>query len=203
MLIIKDVESLDKKKLNIVKKKTKKTQIFLFDTFRRTEDYIAKLKYRRNGSYTNVPHYVINKLGIVHQIFDTQYYSNTFDDPTIDKKIIKIAIENLGWLNKNTITGVLYNWIGDPYRTEPFIKSWRNHIFWDKYTENQFNSLSLLCDMLCEKHNIPKICVPSQGVYNNVDKLDGIVCKSNFSDIYTDINPSFNLNIFLKNAEQT
>jgi hypothetical protein len=203
MLIIKDVESLDKKKLNIVKKNTKKTQILLFDTFRRTEDYIAKIKYRRDGAFTDIPHYIVNKLGIVHSIFDTKYYSVTFDDPTIDKKIIKIAIENLGWLNKNTITGVLYNWIGDAYRSEPYTKSWRNHIFWDKYTDSQLNSIVMLCDMLCDKHNIPKQSVPSQGLYNNVDKIEGIICKSNFSDIYTDINPSFNFNIFLKNAEQT
>jgi len=202
MLITKDVEILDNLESNIVKRKTKKTQILLFDTFRRTDDYISKLKYRQNGKYKNVPHFIVTKMGIVYKVFDTDFYSETFGNKTIDKKIIKVAIENLGWLSKNTITGVLYNWIGDPYRTEPYIKNWRNYVFWDKYTEPQLDSLGLLCNNLCEKHNIQKQSVISQGLYNNVDKIDGIVCKSNFSDIYTDINPSFDFNIFLKHAKE-
>ena len=33
--------------------------------------------------------------------------------------------------------------------------------------------------------------------------MGGIVSKSNFLDIYTDINPSFNFNIFEENVKQT
>jgi N-acetyl-anhydromuramyl-L-alanine amidase AmpD len=202
MLITKDAEFLDSINHNIVKRKTKKTQILLFDTFRRTDEYILKLVHRRNGKYTNIPHFIVTKLGVVHNIFNTDFYSETFGHKEIDKKIIKIAIENLGWLSKNTITGVLYNWIGDPYRAEPYIKNWRNYNFWDKYTESQLNAVAELCNDLCDKHNIPKQSVLSQGIYNNADKIDGIVCKSNFSDIYTDINPSFDFNIFLKHAKE-
>jgi hypothetical protein len=117
--------------------------------------------------------------------------------------MIKIAIENLGWLNKNTITGVLNNWIGDPYRSEPHIRNWRNHYFWDKYGETQLLSLSNLCDDLCDKHKILKQVVPSQGYLENISNFKGIVCKSNFSTIYTDINPSFNFRIFFNNAKET
>jgi N-acetyl-anhydromuramyl-L-alanine amidase AmpD len=202
MLIIKDVEYSDKISQNIVKRKTKKTQILLFDTFRRTDEYILKLVHRRNGKYTNVPHYIVSKIGVVHKVFDTDFYSDMFGQKDMDKKMIKIAIENLGWLSKNTITGVLHNWIGDPYRAEPFIKNWRNYNFWDVYTEPQQNALAELCNDLCDKHNILKQSVTSQGIYNNVDNIGGIVCKSNFSDIYTDINPSFNFNIFLKHAKE-
>jgi hypothetical protein len=202
MLITKDTEFLDKLNLNIVKRKTKKTQILLFDTFRRTDEYLQKLVHRRNGKYTDVPHFIVTKLGIVHEIFSTDFYSETFGHKDIDKRIIKIAIENLGWLSKNTITGVLYNWIGDPYRAEPYVKNWRNYNFWDRYTEAQFTALSELCNNLCDKHNITKQSVLSQGIYNNADKINGIVCKSNFSDIYTDINPSFDFNIFLKYAKE-
>ncbi len=46
MLEIQDVEI---KKLNVKKRKTNKTQILLYDTQRRFDDYIMKLKYRRNG----------------------------------------------------------------------------------------------------------------------------------------------------------
>jgi hypothetical protein len=189
-------------KLNIKRKKTKKTQILLYDTQRRVEDFLNKIKYRNGGQYEDIPHFVVSKLGVVHEIFDTDYSSKTFDNPDVDKRIIKIALENLGWLNKNTITGVLNNWIGDPYRSEPHIRSWRNYFFWDKYTDVQLETTHQLCESLCKKHNIPQKMVSSNGYFERSYKFNGIVCKSNYSDIYTDINPSFNFNYFLKNAEQ-
>jgi hypothetical protein len=139
---------------------------------------------------------------MVYQLYDTNHSSNTFDDPKVDRKQIKIAIENLGWLNKNTITGILYNWIGDPYRSEPHIRNWRNYYFWDKYGETQLNSLAELCEMLCEKHDIYKQTVPSQGYLEKASNFNGIVCKSNFASIYTDINPSFNFRVFFSNPRQ-
>jgi hypothetical protein len=203
MLEIHNVDVLDKDSLKIVRKKSKKTQIFLYDTQRRVDDFVNKIKYRKNGEFTDVPHFIISKLGMVYQVFDTDYSSTTFDDPKVDKKMIKIAIENLGWLNKNTITGVLNNWIGDPYRSEPHIRNWRNYFFWDKYNEFQLEALSQLCDQLCDKHGIFKQVVPSQGYLENVSNFKGIVCKSNFSNIYTDINPSFNFRILFNNAKES
>ena len=188
-------------KLNIVKKKTKKTKILLYDTNRRNDDFLMKLKYRRNGEYEDIPHFVVSKVGEIYEIFDTDYYSKTFGDKDLDMRFIKIAVENLGWLNKNTINGYFFNWIGDPYRLEPYIKNWRNHFFWDRYPNDQLIKLSELCDMLVDKYNVKKYIVPSQGYYENASKINGVLCKSNFSDIYTDINPSFNFNLFFKNDE--
>lgn len=202
MLVIHDIETIDKSQLNIIKKKHKKTQILLYDTQRRIDDFLNKIKYRKNGKYEDVPHFVVSKLGQTFQIFDTNYSSNMFNNPEIDNRIIKIAIENLGWLNKNTITGVLNNWIGDPYRSEPYIRNWRNYYFWDKYNESQIKVLNELCVSLCEKHNIFKQTVPSQGYLENVSNFKGIVCKSNFSTIYTDINPSFNFEGFFNNTNE-
>ena len=202
MLIIHEIETIEKSKLNIVKKATKKKQILLFDTQRRIDNYINKIRYRKNGNYDDIPHFIVSKLGQVYQVFDTKYSSKTFDDYSIDKKMIKIAVENLGWLNKNTINGILNNWIGDPYRAEPHIRGWRNYYFWDKYPDIQMEALSELCDMIIEKHNITKQIVPSQGYLKNSSNFNGIVCKSNFSSIYTDINPSFNFEVFFNNAKE-
>jgi len=194
--IIRDV------KLNIIRKKSKKTQIFLYDTQRRVDDFLSKIRYRNNGQYEDIPHYVISKSGRVMKIFDTNHSSKTFGVPDTDKKMIKICMENLGWLNKNTITGVLYNWIGDPYRSEPYIKKWRDYYFWDTYTEEQLAALVSLTKELCKEHNIPYQTVPGQGYLSEVRKFVGIVCKSNFLNIYTDINPSFNFNIFYKDGNR-
>jgi N-acetyl-anhydromuramyl-L-alanine amidase AmpD len=201
-MLVQGVEILDNVDLKITKKKSKKTQIFLYDTQRRMDDFLGKIKYRLNGEYEDIPHYVVSKLGVIYQLFDTNHSSNTFDDPHVDKKQIKIAVENLGWLNKDTITGVLYNWIGDPYRGEPHIRNWRNYYFWDVYSETQLKSLSELCNQLCDKHNIIKQSVPSHGYFENASNFRGIVCKSNFSSIYTDINPSFNFGFFFNHAKE-
>jgi hypothetical protein len=203
MLVIHNIETIDKSKLKVTKRKSKKSQIFLFDTQRRIDDYVNMIKHRRNGNYDDIPHYIISKLGLVYEIFDPNHTSNTFNDPKFDRKLIKVAIENLGWLNKNTITGVLNNWIGDPYRAEPFIRTWRGRHFWDKYNDSQMDALSELCSDLCNKHDITKQTVPSQGYLENIYNFKGIVCKSNFSNIYTDINPSFNFRIFFNNAKET
>jgi len=193
---IQDVSILDSGDLNITKRWSKKKQILLYDTQRRFDDFVMKLKYRQNGKYEDIPHYIIKKNGEVYQLFDTKYSSKTFNDREIDKKFVKIAIENLGWLTRNTITGVLNNWINDKYRAEPYIKKWREYHYWDTYTEEQKNSLVDLCKDICEKTKIPYQSVPSQGYLENILKFEGIVCKSNFLNIYTDINPSFDLNIF-------
>jgi N-acetyl-anhydromuramyl-L-alanine amidase AmpD len=202
MLEIQNVDYLNSKELNIIKKNSKKNQILLYDTGRRTDDFINKIKYRNNNRYDEIPHFIVTKLGIIYQLYDTKYYSKTFDIKKIDKQFIKIAIENLGWLNKNTITGFLSNWIGDPYRTEPFVSNWRNYHFWDKYNDIQLEKISTLCQNLCTEHNIPYNIVPSQGYMENVINFSGIVCKSNFSNIYTDINPSFNFKFFLDNENK-
>jgi hypothetical protein len=57
MLVIHNVDVLDKDKLNVVKRKSKKTQIFLYDTQRRSDDFINKIRYRRNGKYDDIPHF--------------------------------------------------------------------------------------------------------------------------------------------------
>jgi N-acetyl-anhydromuramyl-L-alanine amidase AmpD len=191
MLAIQDIKILDKNNKTIKKRNFKKNQILLYDTKRKFNNFVNKLKYRRNGQYSDVPHFIVTKLGEIYQVIDTKYSSTTFNNSKIDNCQIKIAIENLGWLNKNTITGVLNNWIGEIYRSEPHIKTWRNHFFWDKYTETQIKSVSELCSFLCEKHNIPKKVIKSQSYFNSVSKFSGVVCKSNFSSIYNDINPSF------------
>ncbi len=203
MLVIHNVDTLDKIKLNVVRRKVKKNQIFLYDTNRRIDDFISKLKYRKNGNYENIPHFIVSKLGLVYQIFDTNHYSQTFNDSKLDKRFIKIAVENLGWLNKNTINGILFNWINDPYRSEPASINWRNHFFWDRYEDTQMESLVELCKKICGEHNIPYNIVPSQESIKNIHNFRGIVCKSNFSNIYTDINPSFNFKKFYVNTEET
>lgn len=191
MLEILNVEDLNDKTLNIVRYRTKKKQIMLYDTSRKLNDYFNMLRYRMNGKNENIPHFVVSKRGEIFQLFDTRFYSRTFKDKDLDKKQVKIAVENLGWLSKNTINGFLHNWIDTPFRTTPYIKKWRGYFYWDFYSEEQMNAIQKLIPHICEEENIPNISISSNYYFENAPKFNGILYKSNFSDIYTDINPSF------------
>jgi N-acetyl-anhydromuramyl-L-alanine amidase AmpD len=186
MLEIRDVETIDKTSLNYVKKKYKKKQILLYDTKRRIDDFVNKIKYRQNGQYEDIPHFIVSKMGDVYSVLDVDYSSVTFGNKLLDRKQIKIAVENLGWLTKNTITGYFNNWIGDPHRSDPFIRSWRDKFYWDRYTETQIESVVKLCEYLCETHYLEKRVVPSHGYIENIYKFNGIVCKSNFKKFTND-----------------
>jgi N-acetyl-anhydromuramyl-L-alanine amidase AmpD len=203
MLEILGAEAFDLKNLNHKKRKYNKTQILLYDTKRRIDDFIKMLKYRREGKYEDIPHFCITKTGKIYKLIEPDYMTKTFGDTSVDKKQIKIAIENLGWLNKNTIMGTYSNWINDIYRGEPHLRGWRGYFYWDTYSKEQLNALADLCLLLCAHYDIPYQSVPSSGFFENAKNFNGIVSKSNFSDIYTDINPSFNFNIFEENVTQT
>jgi len=196
MLAIQDVGDFKNK---VIKKRTKKRQILLIDTQRRVEDYFNKLKYRNNKKYDQIPHFIITKLGVVYKLNKCEYSSNIFYDNKLDKRMIVIAIENLGWLTKNPINGIFNNWIGDTYRGNPYTKEWREKYYWDPYTNEQVKTISELCNKVCEDYNIEKNIPISNGFFENTSKFKGILCKSNFSTIYTHINPSFNFKNIFKN----
>jgi N-acetyl-anhydromuramyl-L-alanine amidase AmpD len=203
MLEILDVEAFDLDNLRIKKRKYKKSQILLYDTGRKFDFFIKKLKHRNFGNSEDIPHFCITKTGKIYNFLNPEHGSKTFGENKVDNKQIKIALENLGWLNKNTITGIYENWINDVYRSTPHIRSWRSYMYWDPYTQDQLQALADLCLVLCVKYNIDYFCVPSSGYIENAKNIEGIVSKSNFLDIYTDINPSFNFNIFEENVKQT
>jgi hypothetical protein len=93
------------------------------------------------------------------------------------------------------------NWVGDIYKKEVFEKKWREQIFWDKYNETQIISLSKLILELCDKFDIPKQCLGTNVKWENVEYFKGIVSRSNFNNIYKDVNPSFNFKLLKKLIE--
>ena len=194
MLKIQNV-SLENKSIIIDTKKYKKTQLILMDTKRKCENFLYKQQHRISDNHDDLPHFIVTKNGEVINLVDDKLCINTFTNKNIDKRIIKVAIENLGWLQKNTITGVYYNWINDVYRSEPLIKNWRNYNYWDIYTDKQYDALSELCRMLCKKHKITFNMVKTQSLLENPETTQGIVCISNYNQYFTDINPSFNFDM--------
>jgi hypothetical protein len=67
---------------------------------------------------------------------------------------------------------------------------------WEPYTDIQMQSAAELCIKLVTEHKIEKKCIGHNTKIDNVNKLGGIVSRSNFETIYTDVSPAFNFEKF-------
>ena len=183
-------------------KNKKKNQIILCDSFRSSLPYLEGLKNRLNGRYDRIPNYFITKEGKILNLISDDSYSNYFDNPEINIHSIIICLENLGWVKKIPLSTKYYNWIDDIYLGEVYEKKWRGHIFWDRYSEEQIESLINLCKKLLKKFSIKNKFIGHNTKVDGVQIFNGIVCKSNYNTRYVDPNPSFNFEYFKKNIEK-
>jgi N-acetyl-anhydromuramyl-L-alanine amidase AmpD len=179
-------------------KSKNKKQIVLTHTSRNLEDYITALRFRYNGKYDRIPHFIITKTGEILQLLDTNQYSNNFDGPQLNKNIIVICLENLGWLKKNPLNSSYVNWIGDIYREGVYERKWRGHFFWEPYTTQQMESLKDLTLQLCVEYDIPASCIGHNVRVDGVEKFEGIVTRSNYTTDSTDLSPAFDFEDYKK-----
>jgi len=128
-------------------------------------------------------------------------YSNIFDYPNINRNGIIISLENLGWLNKEPLKDYYINWIGDIYKGKVYEKKWRDYFFWEPYTEIQTEKTIELCKKIFSEMSIKPQFIGHNTKINGIEKYEGVVSRSNYDIMYTDINPSFNFEYFLKKLE--
>jgi N-acetyl-anhydromuramyl-L-alanine amidase AmpD len=93
------------------------------------------------------------------------------------------------------------NWIGDIYNGKPFERKWRDYFFWDKYTEEQINSLTILCRKITKEKRINKDLIGHNTKVRNVEMFEGIVTRSNFDSNITDLSPAFDFEKFRKKLD--
>ena len=165
------------------------------------KDYVSSLKNRYNGNNRIVPHYIISRNGDIFNIIPPSTYSDFMDEKSVNKKVIVIALENLGWLRKNPLDKSFINWIGEKFSGDVFERKWRGHFFWQPYTEEQINKVSELTNMLCEEFDIPKKSVGHNVILDNIERFRGIVTQSNYDKFSTHLNPSFDFNIFINKID--
>ena len=182
-------------------KQKNKRQIILCHTSREVEEYLASLKFRYNEKYDKIPNYVITRYGFVLQLLPDIGHSNFFPDENVNRNSVIVSLENLGWLEKKPLSTDYINWKGSIYNEKVFEKKWRDFFFWQPYTTNQIDSLVQLCNKLSEELQIEKRCIGHNTKVEGVSQFEGIVCRSNFETIYTDLNPSFNFETFEKYLE--
>jgi N-acetyl-anhydromuramyl-L-alanine amidase AmpD len=184
-----------------VGKYKKKTQIILCHTSREVEEYLASLNFRYNSKYDKIPNYVITREGKVLQLLSDQGYGNFFDDHITNKLSIFVMLENLGWLEKKPLTNHYINWKGSIYNEQVYEKKWRDFYFWQPYTPQQIKMSAELCKHLTETLQIEKTCVGHNTKVDGIENFEGICSRSNYDSNYTDLNPSFNFETFIKFLE--
>lgn len=178
-----------------------KQQIILCHTSREVGEYLTSLKFRYNGKYNRIPHFVVKKDGEILQLLDEKSYTNFFWDETINKKSLIIVLENLGWLEKKPLTDYYINWNASIYRGKVFEKKWRDYFFWDSYTDEQTVKTGKLCSDLCENLKISKTCVGHNTKIDGMIQFEGICSRSNYDVRFTDLSPSFDFDLLIKNVE--
>jgi N-acetyl-anhydromuramyl-L-alanine amidase AmpD len=193
-------------KLSINKFTTKsvsknKKQIILCNSFRNYSDYINGLKFRFNGKYSKLPHYIVTKDGKVLNFMDDKKYSDFFESLSINRNSIIVVLENLGWLEKIPLTNHYLNWIGDIYKEEVYERKWRDYFFWEPYPEEQIKKTAELCKFLLDKHKITNRCIGHNTKINGIENFSGILSKSNIHEDYTDLSPAFDFELFEKFLE--
>ena len=185
----------------LVGKYKKKTQIILCHTSREVEEYLASLKFRYNSKYDKIPNYVVTREGKVLQLLSDQGYGNFFDDHITNKLSIFVMLENLGCFEKKPLTNHYINWKGSIYNEQVYEKKWRDFYLWQPYTPQQIKMSAELCKHLTETLQIEKTCVGHNTKVDGIENFEGICSRSNYDSNYTDLNPSFNFETFIKFLE--
>jgi N-acetyl-anhydromuramyl-L-alanine amidase AmpD len=184
-----------------VGKYKQKTQIILCHTSREVEEYLASLNFRYNAKYDKIPNYIITREGKILQLLSDQGYGNFFDDHITNKLSIFVMLENLGWLEKKPLSNHYINWKGSIYNEQVYEKKWRDFYFWQPYTPQQIKMTAELCKHLTETLQIEKTCVGHNTKVDGIENFEGICSRSNYDTNYTDLNPSFNFETFIKFLE--
>lgn len=123
------------------------------------------------------------------------------NDDDVNKNSIIIVLENLGWLEKKPLTTEYLNWIGNIYKQGVFEKKWRDYYLWQPYTNEQIDKTIELCKVVAEENKIDLKFIGHNTKIDGVEYYDGILCRSNFDSIYTDLSPAFDFEYMLKKIE--
>ena len=178
-----------------------KKQIILCNSFRSELPYLNSLKHRNNGNYKKVPNYFITREGKIVSLLTDDSFSNFFSDYETNKNSIVISLENLGWLQKVPLNTEYFSWIGEPVSGKVYERKWREKIYWQEYTNEQIDSLIELCEKLTKKFSIHKTFIGHNTKVDGIKIFNGIVCRSNFNNKYTDPSPAFKFEDFKTRIE--
>jgi hypothetical protein len=185
------------------KKKYKKQQIVIGNSLNVDLKHFDIWNKTISGKYKGTSPYSIGLDGVIYEHYDPSYYSSFLNDENLDKKIISIILENEGWVTKDFNKKTFIMWNGNIYnRKEPlFERKWRGKLRWAPYSNEQMESLVLLCNHLTDKFNIPKEVSSDNITITDYRLKKGVYYRSNYSKNYLDVSPAFNFNYLKENVE--
>lgn len=191
-----DKQTYKVSEINHYKTHNAKTQIIIGTSLRKSNFHILRLQHKDFGKSKKWNAFTISREGTVYQHFDPKYHSDFLGIKEADKKIVSVVLENMGCLFK-TPEGKYINWINEECPEENVVeKSWLGYHFWEKFTDQQIQSLSDLCKELSIKFGMPPKCVEFQHYHKDIIKYKGIVFRSNYIEDSSDVNPLFNIEQF-------
>ena len=183
---------------NRYKTKTVKTQLVIGMSLRKNNYHITRLQHKDYGKTKRWNTYTIDRDGVVYQHYDDKFHSDFLGIKIGDKQSVSIVLENMGCLFQVN-NGKYINWLNEYCDEEQVVsKDWSGYKFWEKFPNTQIENMVLLCKELCEKHNIPKVCIDFNTYHKDISKFRGIVFRSNYLEESSDINPLFDIEKFNK-----
>ena len=179
-----------------------KKQIVIGNSFNQGMNHFVGWKNRLNGFYKKVSNFTIDTEGNIYQHFDTNFYSDFLNNSLYNKNIISVVLVNQGWFDYDIMDKKFINYMGISYTGHNMTeKRWRNHSFWENYTEKQIDSLVYLTNFLLEKYNIPKKVITHNTHVKDIYNFTGVSYRSNWIKDCTDLSPSFDFEIFKNKVE--
>lgn len=179
-----------------------KKYIVIGNTFNVGMNHFVGWKNRLSGNYKRVSNFTIDIEGNIYQHFDPKYYSDFLPNSLHNKNIISILLVNQGWLEYDIKDKKYFNCLGNNYENETMTeKRWRNHSFWDNYTDKQMDSLVELSKYLFKEYQITNKILGHNTYVKEISGFEGVSYKSNWIKDCTDLSPSFNFEIFKNKVE--
>lgn len=181
---------------NRYKTQSAKTQILLATSLRKDGNHITRLQHKDFGKTKKWNTYTITRDGVVYQHYDGKYHTDFLGIKEADRQSISIVLENMGCLFE-TPSGKYINWLNEICDEESVVeRNWLGYNYWENFTDNQLESLVLLCRNVCEEYSIPKVCIDFHHYHKDIVKFRGIVFRSNYIQDSSDINPLFDIGNF-------
>ena len=175
-----------------------KKQIILINTNSTIDEYLNKITLRYNKKYDKIPAYTIDSCGKIYQHYDPLFSSRIFNNDSLNKQAIVIALENIGWLKYDKETDTYRDWKGTQYHDKIIEIPWRTKKYWSEYSNEQLMSLIDLIDYLCIGYSINKKFIGDNLFDKEISSFKGIINRSNINKNYYDLTPAFNFNELTK-----